>query len=225
MKMAAVLAALFLLSGACHTPSAESSQLKAKPKSGSAKQRAKSPIKKDAVFDALRIGGLNTTELVTLVKDRGVDFQITDEDERELRAVGARPALIEAIRENYRGRSNYRGRRVEANAQTPSRQESLTQAAIPPEFKGASVFIFYTNSSEGAARELEASLRSRGVTKVSVGPGVSASGQGTMVYGSAAYDFSRWLKGNYNVLASFPLIDTRSAGAGLTEKHVVISLW
>jgi hypothetical protein len=66
-------------------------------------ETAKPPIKKDALFDALRIKGLTTTELVTLVKERGVDFQMTSEDEKELRAAGARPALIEAIRGSHRG--------------------------------------------------------------------------------------------------------------------------
>lgn len=64
----------------------------------------KPPIRKKALLDALKINGLTTNELVKFVRERGVDFRMSAEDEEELRAAGARPALIEAVRSGYRAR-------------------------------------------------------------------------------------------------------------------------
>lgn len=62
----------------------------------------KKPITKEGLVAALRINGLTTAELVQQVEMRGVDFVLTDEIEKELRAVGAQPALIAAVRANSR---------------------------------------------------------------------------------------------------------------------------
>ncbi len=60
------------------------------------------PITQQGLTDALRIGGLTTQELIDIVKQRGVAFQITEQVETDLRALGAQTALIEALRANYR---------------------------------------------------------------------------------------------------------------------------
>ncbi len=60
------------------------------------------PISQSGLQEALRIGGLTTQELVDIVRQRGVTFQMTDQVETELRTAGAETALIEAIRANYR---------------------------------------------------------------------------------------------------------------------------
>jgi hypothetical protein len=70
---------------------------------GLAQPETKGPIGKKGLLEALRIGGLTTAELVQMVSQRGVDFQIGNEEDQELRAAGATPELIDASRKNYRG--------------------------------------------------------------------------------------------------------------------------
>jgi hypothetical protein len=60
------------------------------------------PISQQGLMEALRIGGLSTQELIEIVGKRGVAFQVTEPLEAELRAAGAQPSLIQAVRANYR---------------------------------------------------------------------------------------------------------------------------
>ena len=53
-------------------------------------------------MNAVKINGLSTQELVAQIQRRGVDFEMTSSDESDLRAVGARPEIIDAARSNYR---------------------------------------------------------------------------------------------------------------------------
>ena len=63
---------------------------------------AQRPLSKSYLLGALRRGRPRKSELVRLVKRRGVSFELTDKDERQLSAAGATPALLEALRDNYR---------------------------------------------------------------------------------------------------------------------------
>lgn len=83
-------------------------------------QPAGKPVSKDGLKKALSIGGLTTQEFVDIVESRGVDFRLTPAIEDELKQAGAAPALIEAIRKNYRG---------EAPAPAPAKQP-LAQSEI-----------------------------------------------------------------------------------------------
>jgi len=60
------------------------------------------PISLDGLTSALHIGGLSTDELVDIVNQRGVAFQLNVQIESDLRAAGAQTPLIEAVRKNYR---------------------------------------------------------------------------------------------------------------------------
>ncbi|HEY1946150.1 MAG TPA: hypothetical protein VGG97_04035 [Bryobacteraceae bacterium] len=60
------------------------------------------PITKNGLTRALQIGGLSQKELVEQVTHRGVDFSINPEIEADLSHAGATPALLQAVRENYR---------------------------------------------------------------------------------------------------------------------------
>jgi len=62
----------------------------------------KGPLSKRYVLGALRRGQPKKRELIRLVRQRGVSFELTDKDESQLRAAGATPALLEALRDNYR---------------------------------------------------------------------------------------------------------------------------
>jgi hypothetical protein len=63
------------------------------------------PISQQGLTKALQIGGLPTAELIQIVEKRGVAFPLTEEAERELRAAGATPELLAAVRANYRSPS------------------------------------------------------------------------------------------------------------------------
>jgi len=64
--------------------------------------QVKKPISKNGLLEAVRLNGLSTQELIERVQQRGVSFQLTDQDTEELRQAGARPELIDAVRANYR---------------------------------------------------------------------------------------------------------------------------
>lgn len=64
--------------------------------------QAKKPITKVGLSEALKENGLSPKELARYIQQRGVSFQVNAEDEADLRAVGARPEVIEAARANYR---------------------------------------------------------------------------------------------------------------------------
>lgn len=61
------------------------------------------PIVKDGLIAALRSKQFNNQQIIERINTRGVDFQLTPAIESELIAAGARAALIEAVRSNYRG--------------------------------------------------------------------------------------------------------------------------
>jgi hypothetical protein len=67
------------------------------------------PLSKSDLIDFLKQAsskGLNdkqtTARFVVIVNRRGVDFQMSSKDEADLRAEGARPELITAVRKSYR---------------------------------------------------------------------------------------------------------------------------
>jgi hypothetical protein len=65
-------------------------------------QPSSKPISEKGLEDALKIGGLQPPELVSLIEKRGVDFFLNGEVEAQLRAAGATSAVIEAVRTHYR---------------------------------------------------------------------------------------------------------------------------
>ena len=64
--------------------------------------QAKKPITKVGLSEALKENGLSPRELSRYIQQRGVNFQMTAEDEADLRAVGAGPEVIDVARANYR---------------------------------------------------------------------------------------------------------------------------
>jgi tetratricopeptide (TPR) repeat protein len=61
-------------------------------------ERQPRPIKLRGLLDALHAGGLSQAEIITRVKERGVDFALTQKLEAMLRNAGASEPLIRAIR-------------------------------------------------------------------------------------------------------------------------------
>lgn len=68
-----------------------------------AQTAASNPIKRDSLLEVLRRNLLSTRDLVKRIEQRGVAFQLTSEDEAQFRQAGARPEVLAAVRENYRG--------------------------------------------------------------------------------------------------------------------------
>jgi len=66
---------------------------------------ASKPISKRGLIEALRLKGLTEQELIQHVEKRGVDFQLTAQDQTEIKEAGAGPQLIQAVRANYRVKS------------------------------------------------------------------------------------------------------------------------
>lgn len=67
-----------------------------------AQQYAGSPVTKIRLVSVLRSKSLQTREIVKVINNKGVDFQINPANEAELVAAGARPEVIAAARSNYR---------------------------------------------------------------------------------------------------------------------------
>lgn len=68
--------------------------------------QTKSPYSKDRLLTAIRTNTrtkeLSTADFVGYIEDRGVDFQMTPQDEVDLRNAGAPPEMIAVISRNYR---------------------------------------------------------------------------------------------------------------------------
>jgi hypothetical protein len=61
------------------------------------------PITLKGLEDALKIGGLQDSELIGQIQSRGVDFILTPQITDALRGLGASAAVIQAVGANYRG--------------------------------------------------------------------------------------------------------------------------
>jgi len=68
-----------------------------------ADQASNNPITKNGLEKAVKIGGLSSAELVTIIRKRGVDFQVTKDVEIELLRDGVKPEVIDACRANFKG--------------------------------------------------------------------------------------------------------------------------
>ena len=66
-------------------------------------QNSTKPITLKGLEDAIKIGGLQDSELIAQIQSRGVDFVLTPQISDALRGLGASPAIIQAVGANYRG--------------------------------------------------------------------------------------------------------------------------
>lgn len=60
-------------------------------------------IDRTGLMEAVRLGGLAQDELISIIREFGVDFRLQPGDEKELVKLGATPRLIEAVKANFRG--------------------------------------------------------------------------------------------------------------------------
>jgi hypothetical protein len=64
--------------------------------------QAKKAYDRDTLLRVVQLNALPTSEVVSAIQQRGVDFQMTSDLESRFRNAGARPEVIEAIQANYR---------------------------------------------------------------------------------------------------------------------------
>ena len=67
-----------------------------------AEMQAKQPYDKDKLLRVVQLNALPTSEVVQAIQQRGVDFRMTSDVESQFRGAGARPEVVNAIRDNYR---------------------------------------------------------------------------------------------------------------------------
>ncbi|CAN5534286.1 hypothetical protein BH10ACI3_BH10ACI3_10960 [soil metagenome] len=60
------------------------------------------PVQKDKLLQVLQSKRFQARDIVQIINESGVDFQLTPALENQLVAAGARPTVLEAIRKNYR---------------------------------------------------------------------------------------------------------------------------
>lgn len=90
----------------------------------SAGAQSKKPITRSGLLQAVKLNGLTTEELVSHVRQRGVDFKLTANDEQEFRGAGAQPELLATVRENYRPATA-------TTSPTPTRPSRPAPAGVP----------------------------------------------------------------------------------------------
>jgi hypothetical protein len=101
---------------------------------GIAATQAKRPYDKSTLLKVVQLNALPTTEVVSHIEQRGVDFQVTSDIESEFRGAGARPEVINAIRANYRGASSSTGSTTSSTSTTtttPSKPAPGVPAGAP----------------------------------------------------------------------------------------------
>lgn len=59
------------------------------------------PMKKSDLVKSLESNAVSSADLIERIKNRGVDFQINESVEKELKSAGANDELIKAVQENY----------------------------------------------------------------------------------------------------------------------------
>lgn len=108
-----------------------------------AQEPASKPIKKQSLLEVVARNLLSTRELVQRVEQRGVDFQLTPQDEAQFRQAGARPELLVAVRANYRGGA------VAENKPAPARPAvSARPVAATPAQPGSLGIVMMTLTRE-----------------------------------------------------------------------------
>lgn len=70
--------------------------------SGTIHGQANKPTTRAGLVKTLRSKQFQTRQIVGFIEQRGVDFKLTPDVEEELIAAGARPQVLEAVRNNYR---------------------------------------------------------------------------------------------------------------------------
>lgn len=60
------------------------------------------PVTKNGLIKALKLRQFQTSEIVSIINEQGVNFKLTPDVQAELVASGARPEVLDAVRRNFR---------------------------------------------------------------------------------------------------------------------------
>lgn len=60
-------------------------------------------VKRDRLVTVLRSKRFQTRDIVQIIRENGVDFRLTSDIQNDLIAAGARPPVLDAVKNNYRG--------------------------------------------------------------------------------------------------------------------------
>jgi TonB family protein len=110
---------------------------------------ANAPLSKAWLLKELRPNRLEAAEIVQEIEKCGVDFRMTESDEQELNAEGATPAIIEAVRKNYRAPLN-REELVEMLHLTRERPARTNAAQVLDEIRKRGVNFKLTKQNRAA---------------------------------------------------------------------------
>ncbi|MBI3653600.1 MAG: tetratricopeptide repeat protein [Acidobacteria bacterium] len=94
-------------------------------------QSAKNPYDKERLLKVVRLNALSTQEIVQAIQQRGVDFQMTADIEAEFNQVGARPEMLEAMRQNFRGAKTASTKTTANPATNPTNNSSTSPRSNP----------------------------------------------------------------------------------------------
>ncbi|MEW6127271.1 MAG: hypothetical protein AB1757_09545 [Acidobacteriota bacterium] len=97
---------------------------------GSAEMQSKTPYDKERLLKVVKLNALSTQEVVQAIEKRGVDFQMTPAIEAEFTDAGARPELIETMRNNYRGAKPVATTNP-TNSATPTNKANRNNSSVP----------------------------------------------------------------------------------------------
>ena len=112
-------------------------------------QGQQSPISKDGLVKVLQLNALSGSELVQVIRQRGVDFTLTADNRAALESAGASAEVIAAVRANYRGGS--------ADAALDRRQGGGTSVSTrQPPLRSADEYFKRAGESLQAGRQREA---------------------------------------------------------------------
>ena len=67
------------------------------------------PVTKSGLIKTLKLRQFQTSEIVRVIVEQGVEFRLNEEVRQELVSAGARPEVIDAVKRNYRGPLKVKG--------------------------------------------------------------------------------------------------------------------
>lgn len=63
------------------------------------------PITRDGFLKAAKLGGIEPDEFISILRTQGVDFQLSEEEKKQLAAGGISAKVLDAVSSNYRSHS------------------------------------------------------------------------------------------------------------------------
>ena len=86
------------------------------------------PVQRDRLIQVLRSKQFQSSDIVQIISESGVDFRLTPVTENQLVAAGARPPVLEAVRKNFRGNGSAPSSRGKKRAEVSDYSSLLNDA-------------------------------------------------------------------------------------------------